>query len=256
MALIFIALALENTHASFQLGVSPTPVRISLPSPNAASIEQQMTPTLTRTPTPIGPALLEAKSEANVRAKPDTEAEKVGTIRPGDVYPIIGRYYRWLQFQFPSAPNQTGWVFDELVTIRGDENTIKNLDPNALPTIDGSSVAATTTVESFVQSSGDLGTPRVNVTGEAPSTSENGGQPEGTLDVNNTTVFLPTFTYPPNIAAFVPTDAINAADINITPTPLPDGFSLATSREIPAILPIIILGGLGILGLVISSLRR
>src|SRR5262249_27404694 len=94
------------------------------------------TPTATYTATPVGPVLLEALTEANVRAKPDPESDLLGTIHTGDVYPVLGRYYRWYQFQYNKSASGTGWVFDDLVKITGDESQILDLSENALPTVD------------------------------------------------------------------------------------------------------------------------
>ncbi|MBZ0298260.1 MAG: hypothetical protein K8J31_00880, partial [Anaerolineae bacterium] len=81
--------------------ITSTPVRITIPSQAAPAIEIISSPTITRTPT-RAVTMLEAKTnagEVNVRAEPDVEAERLGAIRAGEFYPILGRYFRWLQFQ-------------------------------------------------------------------------------------------------------------------------------------------------------------
>ena len=83
--------------------ITATPARINLPSATPLpTLEAEITATPTRTPTPVGQSLLEVKETAgdvNVRAEPDPNAERLGSIRAGLPYTITGRYYNWLQFQ-------------------------------------------------------------------------------------------------------------------------------------------------------------
>lgn len=124
---------------SAQEVVTSTPLRAQLPTLAPPVIDQpevDVIATATRTPTVTGPVLLQAKEtagEVNVRAEPDIEGELLGTIVTGNTYPVLGRYFRWLQFQYDGAVTGTvrAWVFDELVDIVGDETLIPNLDPGA-----------------------------------------------------------------------------------------------------------------------------
>jgi uncharacterized protein YraI/beta-lactamase class A len=65
----------------------------------------------------------EAIGTANVRTGPGIEFDLVGTIASGTQYPIVGRSSRfpWLLIELP---NSLGWVFTDLVTVRGDLNTV------------------------------------------------------------------------------------------------------------------------------------
>ncbi|MEO8607653.1 MAG: SH3 domain-containing protein [Chloroflexota bacterium] len=242
-----------------QINISATPASIILPSPLPLTTQQLSTSTATYTPTPVGPVLLEAITEANVRAEADPNAELLGTIRAGDVYPVIGRYYRWYQFQYDKSASGTGWVFDELVTITGDKSKIVDLSDNALPTANGTFVAATDTQQAITQTPGGILTATAasqiiplplesgNNTAIVPQTNgSSGGNP-----------VLPTFTYPPDVPPVAPDSALRAnTSTLVTPTLVPSSLIFSATEGLPPLAPILILGGLGLLGLVISSYRR
>jgi hypothetical protein len=244
-----------------QVVVSATPVQITLASPTPFAVQPvASTPTVTRTPTPIGAALLEAKADAgavNVRAQPDPNADKLGTISSGETYPILGRYFEWYQFQYDPSPNKMGWVFGQLVDIIGDPSTIEDLNANLLPTVDTSSLNLTQTWEAVTLTPGGL----LTATAEArviavPNAGTLG--PEATIEPNlansvSTAQVLPTFTYPPEIAAQAPTQAVDGDPI---PTAAVDTVTAVVFNGIAPIVPILVLGGLGILGLAVSSIRR
>ncbi|MBZ0295570.1 MAG: SH3 domain-containing protein [Anaerolineae bacterium] len=238
--------------------VTSTPARVVIPTQAPEELQQQIgiTATWTRTPTVVGPASLEAKvdaGEVNVRAEPDINSEKLGTIRNGDLYVVLGKRFRWYQFQFDTSPTGRAWVFDELVDIIGDESAIVSLDPDAIATIDPVILAQTQTQQAITQTPGALLTatadarilPAPDAQGEVIFEGEDGeGQP---------IVALPTFTYPPDSMLFAvsPTPeagGITTANPNMLPIPLPE--------DIPPITPVLVLGGLGLLGLAVSSLRR
>lgn len=244
-----------------QVVVSATPASIVIPSPLPFSTQSVVTtPTLTRTPTPQGAVLLEAYTEANVRGQPDPEAELLGSIRAGDVYPIIGRYFRWYQFQYEQSGSGTGWVFDELVQIIGDEATIRDLTAQEVPTVDVVAQAATETQQVVTQTPGGILTqtassqvvqlPVQGASGQiAEATSEVAGAGEG---------ILPTFTYPPSVALVPPENAFKSTTgVNVTPSPLPENTPrISVSEGVPPIAPIVLLGGFGLLGLFITSRRK
>lgn len=234
-----------------QIPVSATPARISIPSPIPIETDAMAaTPTETPTPTPIGAILLEAVSEANVRSSPDIGAEKLGTIRAGEIYPIIGRSYRWLQFQYDVSPSGTGWVYDELVNVVGNPNDIVDLNANILPTVDTSSVNATQTWEALQQTPGGLLTATANsrIIQVPGSDASGSGRP---LGPEETEQVLPTFTYPPEVISQAPLSNTNNAQIIASTDNLAEVVD-----EITPITPILIFGAFGILGLFISSLRR
>lgn len=242
-----------------QVVVSATPIPINIPSPLPFVTQAiEVSATATRTPTPRGAVLLEALTEANVRAQPDTEAERLGSIRAGDVYPVIGRYFRWYQFQYEQSPSGTGWVFDELVRIIGDETTITDLNEGAVPTIDPIILAETATWEAITQTPGGILTATAS-SGQIPLPIPPG---QGGADVIPEDIgvagVLPTYTFPPNIVALAPpeiTQEVSGNQIETTEDIIEfDNITLSTN--IPPITPILLLGGLGIIGLFISSFRR
>lgn len=129
---------------------------------------------------------LEAKEFANVRAQPDTSATQLGTIRIGERYIAVGRYVSWVQFQFPNAPTQIGWVFGELVNLTASIDMLPTIDnPFA---ITGAGIPQLSAPGAGV--SGFIATATPNASGALPSIVE---------------VALPTFTYVPNITR--PTEA-------------------------------------------------
>ncbi|MCU0512003.1 MAG: SH3 domain-containing protein [Anaerolineae bacterium] len=68
----------------------------------------------------------EAIQRANLRASPGTDAEQVGEINRGTLYPVIGRseFFPWVLLASPQTQQPIGWVFQELVTLRGDLNSV------------------------------------------------------------------------------------------------------------------------------------
>jgi hypothetical protein len=258
-AAIFITLGGDETHADEQqqINVSATPALITLPSPLPLSPQETSAPTTTHTPTPIGPLLLEALTEANVRSKPDPESDLLGTIRAGDIYPVLGRYYRWYQFQYDNSSSGTGWVFDELVNVTGDESQIVDLSENALPTVDNTAISATNTMEAVTQTPGGILTVTAASQVIPLPVPTSGDQSAETSDLGDISV-LPTFTFPPEITPGPPDSAFRVDTLeNMTPTQVAStDLVISVSDGIPPILPILILGGLGLLGLIGSSIRR
>ena len=88
----------------------------------------------------------EAIGSANLRSRPDVNAEKVGEIVSGTQYPVIGRseFFPWVLLGDVTTLQPIGWVFNELVTITGNINAIplSNVDvtnpPTPAPTVDSS----------------------------------------------------------------------------------------------------------------------
>jgi hypothetical protein len=219
---------------------SPTPARVVLPtiSPTLAYV---MTPTPTRTPTPIGPALAEAlEGPTNVRSGPDINAERLGQILPGEFYPILGRASGtlWYKIQYPDSPSGTAWVFEQVISITGDVGNIPELNLSSEPTIDVNSVVASQTLEVMALTPGALETATVQALfGGVIGNGE-------TLTPSPTSGPLPTFTYPPGPvvqSTVVMPQAAQAAG---------DGGAL------PPIIPIIVLAAVGSFGLFIGILRR
>lgn len=218
-----------------QIVVSPTPLQFNLP---VASLLPSTQPTelslATATATPLSQVLLEALTEANVRAQPDTESERLGTIRAGDTYPVLGRYFRWFQFQYNQSPTGIGWVFDELVRIIGDKSAIPDL----------------TEATPQSASEGILATPDPNQIALPIFSAATASLPTQIATLN----VLPTYTYPPNVDSVGLSTASGQLQITSEAT-VNENQIVTPSRSIPPILPILILGGLGVLGLLISTRR-
>jgi len=258
-AIILGIVAIAEVHAEEpqQSNVSATPASIVLPSPLPLMTQAATTPTSTYSPSPIAPVLLEALTEANVRAEPDPESELLGTIRAGDVYAVIGRYFRWYQFQFDESRSGTGWVFDELVTITGDETAILDLSENAVPTADNTALAATNMAEAITQTPGGIltataGALVIPFPVETSSTNDSLN-----FQQSSAAAALPTFTYPPDVPAIPPDSAFQVGTVlAATPTLTSSNLSLSSGEGVPPILPILVLGGAGLLGLAVTVSRR
>jgi hypothetical protein len=242
-----------NQTAAQEL-VTSTPVGGNFPTLPPPPVQGAVTATPTFTPTVPSRAMLEAKADAgevNVRADADIGADKIGTIRAGDQYPILGKYFRWYQFQFDLAPAGRGWVFDELVDIIGDPSTIRDLSVEALPTDDPISLGATQTHQALTMTPGGILTATENSRQLIlPGTPAVSSGAEAAVGVENAAP-LPTFTFPPDMIAATPIDLSL-----ITPTPVSNLTTISVSDGVPPIVPIVVLGGFGLLGLFVSSLRR
>ncbi len=240
-----------------------TPVQASLPTPLPlipANIPGATNVPVTRTPTPEGSASLEAITEANVRSQPDPESDRLGTIRAGDSYIVIGRYYRWYQFQYNQSPSGSGWVFDELVTITGNTDRIPDLSLGT-PTPDINAAQANSTLVVLTQTPGGLLTATAGV-GALPLPIESGANnTTSNTGINILTIGsqtpLPTFTIPPNLGAASPPVGSNNGTPSESATANTTQISdFVIPSRIPPIFPILILGGVGILGLIISRMRK
>lgn len=238
-----------------------TAVQVSLPTPlpivptNAQDNSINNVSSVTRTPTPEGSALLEALTEANVRSQPDPESDRLGTIRAGDTYTVIGRYYKWFEFQYDQSPSGTGWVFDELVNVTGNTDSIPDLTLGT-PTPDVNAQQASGTLVVLTQTPGGLLTATAGV-GILPLPIESSAGGNTSQIAIGSPSPLPTFTIPPNLgAAPIVSSPVDGSPIpNATASNL-QNIDVANPSRIPPILPILVLGGAGILGLIISSLRK
>lgn len=191
--------------------------------------------------TPFSGIALEALDRANVRSAPDVESEILGEIVRGERYPVIGRFFRWIQFEFRLGP---GWVFEELVIIHGDSAQLPEI--NLIATPEEVDFALTATLAILTQTPGSLQTATSQAQFiDAPNSA---AQNQENLPGLNQ---LPTFTYPPQFSLEEQTREIS---LEATPAPLRDSTSL--SNELPPILPIALLSALGTLGLLISLIRK
>lgn len=255
---VFVAGILILVSAfSVNAQATATPIVVQLASPTPLPVlgtGATSTPLPTPTETPIGPVQLtvaEGLGNVNVRREADPDSDILGVIAPGELYPVTGRYYRWLQFRFPNSPNGIGFVYDELIQLVGDTSLIPDL-----------TLVDTAAVENAVA-------PAIDVTPVAPGADATataqarvvvapvGVDPNATLSETNLNpdggVRLPTYTPVPNIG-----DLLSAANTEPTATPVPT--DLINIREaasnLPPITPIALLGGLGIVGFLISLMRK
>jgi Bacterial SH3 domain len=244
--LLLTTVLLAAANPQFQ-DVTATPAQINLsPVEQQAQEQNSAGPTPTRTPTQEGIALLEAKDFANVRAEPSTDAAQLGQIKAGEKYNVIGRYVSWIQFEFQASPTGKGWVFGDLVTLSGNVDNIPNIDPYAGTAVDSGVSAGTATQSVLTQTPGGVLTATVLARIAVP---------QGTAEPtdNGTHEILPTFTYPPGLIPIAPAPGAT------TTVASPDSQSVApvsNSNNLPPIVPILLLGGVGLLGLALSSLRR
>jgi uncharacterized protein YraI len=68
----------------------------------------------------------EAIGQANVRATTDTNARLITQIQAGTRYPVLGRsaFYPWLLLGNPTDNQPLGWVFQDLLNVQGDINSL------------------------------------------------------------------------------------------------------------------------------------
>ncbi len=258
LAVLVALVSLRGFDVIAQEQVSATPVNVSLPTATPITTQQfAETPTATRTPTAVGPVQLTPRESAgpvNVRLLPDPESERLGAISPGERFNVTGRYFEWYQIQYDLSPNGRAWIFGQLVEIIGDASTITDVDPFAEPTVDSAIVAATQTWEAITQTPGGILTATANARVLPAPTSNNAASANSdTFDSTaEADAIAPTFTYPPDIVAIAPTRGEASANTGTTsPETAP-----AQSEGIAPLLPIVILGGVGLVGLFISSFRR
>lgn len=227
-------IAQENTPIQVQINtatVTPTPT-VGLQSTNTPEIRAN--------------AQLQARVEAgdvNIRDQPDIEAsEIIGTIRAGTQYIVTGRYFRWFQIQYEDAPAGVAWVFEELVEVTGDLTLIPDLSQLPQATLAPIDVEGTETAQVLLQTPGAI----LTLTADTRELVGPVAVGDGTsVDPALPRTLLPTFTYPPGVALL------------ITPTSTIEGQTMVDLTSAPPpIAPILILGGLGVLGLLIGALRR
>lgn len=272
MGLLVASVVLRPEYQAVAQAPSPTPlsgrISTSTPLPMLGSGNAVLEPTPTPTVTVSNIAFVEALSTANVRADSDPNAAILGVIETGTQYQIIGRYYQWYYFRYDRSPNGRGWVHESVVSVIGDTNAITDLTvEEAEPTIDAASAGATQTWEAITLTPGVVltatanarlltGPVVVNVAGSEPI---QGDAPP----VVGSGTLLPTFTPPPALqplaAASTPVPELQAEVAMLPPTPQPGLTTLDNTPiaiEIAPIIPIGLLAGLGLAGLMISALRR
>jgi hypothetical protein len=255
VALVVISALIGTASVSAQEIATSTPAAVDL----SGAVQQQpevqfsVQPTATWTPQPTPSVRLEPLQTANVRDLPSTDASGafgiiIGQIRAGEVYNVTGRFVNWYQFQFQDSPNGRGWVYGDLVTIIGDVNSIPIIDLSVQPTVDPFILGVTQTLAAVTLTPGGLLTATANARVIAAPPGAGGAALGG--DGVEPGMILPTYTYPAGVV-FMPTQA-PPSGMNEMPAPL----SSNQTGGIPPIVPIMVLGGIGVLGLAISSIRR
>ncbi|MBC8170116.1 MAG: SH3 domain-containing protein [Anaerolineae bacterium] len=255
LIIILILCFAGSQIAAQQATATPLQVEIITSTP-VPVIEATLVPTFTPSPEVQSAVLLEAKASAgdiNIRADPDIEADQVGQIRAGDQYVVTGRFFRWFRFRYE---DQEAWVFEELVDILGDVTLIEDLSAEAQPTDDLTSIAITETLAILQQTPGavlSLTADTREIQGATPvvGSGEAIGTPgELTLEVPRT--ILPTFTYPPAVALLVTEEVETSAVVSSSPE---DEIVNPVVPDFPPVVPIMLLAGFGLLGLIVSTIR-
>jgi hypothetical protein len=220
-----------------------TPLPIIIPTRTATPIpEVTLTPSRTPTNMAASQGRVEAKDStvgANIRAAPSVSSERLGTILPGQFYAIVQRWEKWIQIQYDRSPSGLGWVYEDIVNITG-------IDPAAIPTAAPGGIPSPNVATAAAQQTANYltATPGAPETATALQGSATGiftrVSGEATAGPSNAEP-LPTFTYPPTM---------------VEATLRPRGSTTTAQGGVPPVVPIIVLGGLGLFGLLISALRR
>lgn len=262
MTLIWTISVMAEEIKVAQVRISPTPVQFSIATDAAPLLPTDVaisTPTPTRTPTSIPPVMIRAinpdtATQVNVRAEPDPGGERLGALEPDVTYVVLGRYFSWIQFEYQASPTGRAWVFETLVEVIGDENRIQQVDPFVAPTVSSDNLRLTQTFEALINRPGAAETATADARIIALPTSVGGGPNRPSL--GQAGPGLPTFTPPPDILVLPPTPQFN---VQPSPTPEPDvlqnTIGLITSGGLPPIVPIVLLIGFGVLGVVVSLVR-
>jgi uncharacterized protein YraI len=109
-----------------------TPIAIATYTPTPTPTPE-LTPTPEATPTPVTAELAVTSPTLNVRSGPGTAYPRVGQIRRGETYTIVGRTEAgdWWQVTYDGKP---GWVSSDLVTVNGPVDSVAMVEVAAAPT--------------------------------------------------------------------------------------------------------------------------
>ena len=210
-----------------------TPVAAVIITPTPEGLDPPTaTSTATLSPTPLPAVRLRALSSAgniNVRALPNLDSNILGIIADATEYRVLRNYFRWYEFRYDPSPNGRGWVYGDLVEIIGDSSLIEVIDNADDIERPGQAENLLATADDERQRSIAISTVRA----DSAESVELAGE-----------TALPTFTRP------APTQASPNEQIQI------EAGIQDSLLHIPPILPIAVLGGLGLLGLLISAIRR
>ena len=246
---IIITLVFQIHPAFSQVRQSPTPIIVNLITPTPFTQQAVATVTPTFTATPKGPVLLEARESSgnvNIRAEPDPDSERLGGISFGTQYPVLRQFFSWYELQYDLSPSGRAWVYGELVDIVGDPSEIEVVDTlEVVPTQNIIDLQATQTWIAITSAPGgaQTATASARVLGVPTAIDDN------IITVDLVVSPLPTFTYPSDIVAIAPTQS------NISSGEDESESRNRSSGRIPPLFSIVMLGGFGIIGLLVNSLR-
>lgn len=236
--------------ANAQVERTATPIVVNLVTPTPVG-RSLLAPTVTTSPTatPVGPARLQARESAgrvNVRLEPDTNSDLLGTISFGTSYPLLRRYYLWFELSYELAPNGRAWVFSELVEVEGELDGVPAITDFAEIASAGDTAGqaeAGGDLSDSASASEDTDESRILVISSAADARQ-----RAELAVIATP--LPTFTYPPDVPTSFERVSETAREH--------ESQSLGTVplSDLPPLFPIAMLAGFGIVGLMISFIRR
>ncbi len=215
--------------------VTPTPIGISQFSPT-------VTPTFTLTAP--GPSVLQAKESAgrvNVRSAPDTSSDVLGAIVYGTRYPFLRRYFLWYELEYEVAPNGRAWVFSELVEVEGELESVQTIT-DYTDVVNVTVGEGQTTIVAGLGSDSGAETASRTLIISSPEADANRLHLEATP--------LPTFTYPPDLPVFAPTKVSAPVNRDLAPN------DTDILMDLPPLIPIVLLAGFGLVGMLINSIRR
>lgn len=254
-----ILVSLQPRPVQAQPRITNTTISVIIPTtaptepPQANNPVAEVSPSPTFTPTqPLPNARLISIAPAGtalIRDIPETGAV-LGVLQNDVEYQVLGQYFSWYQIQLDTAPNGIAWVYFEDIQVSGNLEEIPAVDPNAQPAELSEQDIATQTAQALFQ------TPGFAETSTAESRLLEIPQ-ETRVSENVDSPFSPTFTPPADIVQLRPTVVPNAQPTIISDTPLLDTTLDAIAQgDIPPVLPIIGLTIVGILGLLIASIRN
>ena len=93
-------------------------------------------PTVTGTPRGVTATVnLNSDDAINVRSGPNSLADLVGQLLPGQTVPVLGRTVGgdWLKIQYFGGPNNEAWVYEPLVDLSPGEIPIAEMPPTLTP---------------------------------------------------------------------------------------------------------------------------
>ena len=240
---LYIPAAVLETESQDNRPATPITVNLVTPTPFGIShFSPTVTPTFTLTAP--GPTVLQAKESAgrvNVRSAPDTSSDLLGAIVYGTQYPFLRRYFLWYELEYEAASSGRAWVYSELVEVEGElesVQTITDYTDVANVTVEEGQTAI---VAGLGGGSGTEAESRTLII-SSPEAGENRTQLLATP--------LPTFTYPPDLPVFAPTKVSAPANRDLAL----NGTDIL--MDLPPLIPIVLLAGFGLVGMLINLIRR